>query len=86
MTLLSFHVNNKEAADAQRWADRLGITRSELLRDSLRRYLGRLESEGEANRWQAQPLTDAESILGEIADWGKTEDWSDWTDAKAGSS
>lgn len=86
MTLLSFHVNNKEAADAQRWADRLGITRSELLRDSLRRYLGRLESEGEANRWQARPLTDGESILGEIADWGKMEDWSDWTDAKAGSS
>ena len=81
MTLLSFHANDKEAADAQRWADRLGMNRSELLRYSLCQYLGWLESDGEANRWEALPLTDAESMLGEIADWGKMEDWSDWADA-----
>ena len=74
-------MNDKEAADAQRWADRLGMKRSELLRDSLRRYLGRLESEGEANRRRAKPLTAAESMLGAIADWGMTEDWSDWADS-----
>lgn len=81
MTLLSFHVNDNQAADAQRWADRLGINKSELLRDSLHRYLGWLESEEEADRRQARPLTDTESMLGAIADWGKMEDWSDWTEA-----
>ncbi len=37
MTMFSFRVDEAEAAFAKRWADGLGIDRSELLRDALRR-------------------------------------------------
>ena len=81
MTMLSFRVNADEAADAQRWAERLGVDRSELLREALRRHLLRLASESDATLWEEQPLTEGESALAEVADWGPAEDWSDWADA-----
>jgi hypothetical protein len=79
--MLSFRVPDADAHDAQRWADRLGIDRSELLREALRRQLVRLAGEGDAARYESQPLLDAELSLAEIADWGPAEDWSDWADA-----
>lgn len=81
MTMLSFRVDDRDAADAQRWAEVLGIDRSELLREALRRHLDRLASEGDADRWQEVPLDDGEQALAEIADWGPAEDWTDWADA-----
>jgi len=81
MTMLSFRVDDTEAAKAQQWADRLGVDRSELLRQALHRHLVRLASEDDAVRWQQQPLDDGERALAEIADWGPAEDWSDWADA-----
>lgn len=81
MTMLSFRVDAQEAADAQRWADALGVDRSELLREALRRHLDRLASEGDADRWVATPLEEGERALADIADWGPAEDWSDWADA-----
>jgi predicted transcriptional regulator len=78
MTMLSFRVDDREAKEAQRWARALGVDRSELLREALRRHLDRLASEGDAGRWHAQPLEDGEHALAEIADWGPAEDWSDW--------
>jgi hypothetical protein len=30
---------------------------------------------------ERMPQTDAEQSLAQIADWGPTEDWSDWDDA-----
>ena len=81
MTMLSFRVEDGEAADAQRWAERLGVDRSELLRDALHRHLTRLASEHDADRWLAEPLSDAELSLAAISDWGPAEDWSDWADA-----
>jgi hypothetical protein len=81
MTMLSFRVDETVAAEAQRWAERLGIDRSQLLRDALRRHLVRLASEHDAARWEAEPLDDGERALAEIADWGPAEDWSDWADA-----
>ncbi len=81
MTMLSFRVNDADASDAQRWADRLGVDRSELLRDALRRHLVRLAGELDVERWQAQPLDEGERALVEIAEWGPAEDWSDWADA-----
>lgn len=81
MTMLSFRVEEREAAEAQRWAQRLGVDRSELLRDALRRQLVRLASEDDVTRWEQQPLDDGERSLAAIADWGPAEDWSDWTDA-----
>jgi hypothetical protein len=81
MTMLSFRVAEQEAAQAQRWAERLGIDRSELLRDALHRQLVRLASENDAAIWQELPLDDGERSLAEIADWGPAEEWSDWGDA-----
>ncbi len=81
MTMLSFRVDDSEAADAQRWAERLGVDRSELLREALRRHLVRLAGENDAEKWEAQPLHKGEKALEGIADWGPAEDWSDWADA-----
>jgi len=79
--MLSFRVDDAEARTAQSWAERLGIDRSELLRDALRRHLQRLASEEDARLWEQQPLDSAELAFAEIADWGPAEDWSDWADA-----
>jgi predicted ArsR family transcriptional regulator len=76
--MLSFRVDEDQASEAQRWAEALGIDRSALLRDALRRHLDRLASEGDADRWSAVPLEEGERALGEIADWGPAEDWSEW--------
>ena len=81
MTLLSFRVEEPDAAAVQTWAERLGIDRSELLRDALRRHLLRLASEQDAATWQSSPLTADEQSLTDIADWGPAEDWADWADA-----
>jgi hypothetical protein len=81
MTMLSFRTGDDEARAAQHWSERLGIDRSELLREALRRHLLRLAGENDVTKWAAIPLTDAESMLAEIADWGPAEDWSDWADA-----
>ena len=81
MTMLSFRVDDREAADAQISAQRLGIDRSELLRQALHRHLIRLASENDAVTWAAHPLDPGEQALAEIADWGPAEDWSDWANA-----
>jgi len=81
MTMLSFRVGDEEAADAQRWAERLGVDRSEILRDALHRHLIRLRAEIEIEAWRTMPLTADEAAFTEIADWGPAEDWSDWADA-----
>ncbi len=81
MTMLSFRVDEGDASEAQQWAERLGVDRSELLREALRRHLDRLASEADGDRWIAQPLDAGERALSEIADWGPAEDWTDWADA-----
>ncbi len=82
MTMLSFRVDDDEAAAAQLWAERLRIDRSQLLRDALHRHLVRLRAESEIEAWESTPLTADEQALGQIADWGPAEDWSDWADAE----
>jgi len=81
MTMMSFRVGEEEAAQAQQWADQLGVDKSELLREALHRHLVRLASEHDASAWAQDPLTDDELALAHIADWGAAEDWSDWADA-----
>ncbi len=81
MTMLSFRVEEPEAAAAQAWAEQLGLDRSELLREALRRHLLRLASERDAETWQRRPLTAEERSLNEIEEWGLAEDWADWSDA-----
>lgn len=84
MTMLSFRVDERDADEAQRWAELLGVDRSELLREALRRHLDRLASEGDADRWDAQPPDEGEQALARIAEWGPAEDWSDWAVDAAG--
>jgi hypothetical protein len=81
MTMLSFRVPDEEAVEAQRWAESLGVDRSELLRDALHGHLVRLRGEQDVAKWLDAPTTEAESALAVIADWGPAEDWSDWDDA-----
>lgn len=81
MTMFSFRVAVADAAEAQLWAQRLGVDRSELLRDALRRHLQRLASEDDARIWTKEPLEEGEQSFSGIADWGPAEDWSDWSDA-----
>lgn len=81
MTMLSFRVDDREAARVQEWAERLNLDRSELLREALRRHLDRLASETDVQKWVDQPLDDGETSLAAIAEWGPAEDWTDWADA-----
>ena len=81
MTMLSFRVAESDAAEIQRWAQALGVDRSEILRDALHRHLVQLRGEEDAATWAQTPATEAETSLAEIADWGPAEDWEDWNDA-----
>ena len=81
MTMMSFRVDDEQAVRAQKWAEALGVDRSELLRDALHRHLVRLAAENDIQAWTDKPLDDSESAVAEIADWGPAEDWSDWSDA-----
>jgi predicted transcriptional regulator len=81
MTMLSFRVDDAEAERVQRWAEALGVDKSELLRDALHRHLVGLEAQHDVQRWAARPMDEGEQALSEIADWGPAEDWSDWADA-----
>ena len=81
MTMLSFRVTAEEAADARRWAESLGVDRSELLRDALHRHLVGLSREHDTVAWERSPATEEELSLTAIADWGPAEDWEDWNDA-----
>jgi hypothetical protein len=56
----------------------LGDDRSQLLRDALHRYLVRLRAESDIEAWLRKPMSTEESSLGEVANWGPAEDWSDW--------
>lgn len=81
MTMFSFRVEEAEAEEATRWAQRLGIDRSELLREALHQYLVRLRAEDDVEAWLKMPMTGDEQSLAEISDWGPAEDWTDWLDA-----
>jgi len=80
--MLSFRLDEAVATAVQAWADRLGVDRSEILRDAVRRHLLRLASEVETDIWERAPLDQGELSLAAIADWGPAEEWSDWSDAQ----
>jgi len=78
--MFSFRVSDADAKEVQRWAETLGLDRSEFLRDALHRQLVRLRSEVDAVTWERMPQTGAERALADVADWGPAEDWADWAD------
>lgn len=75
--MLSFRTSEEQATSATRWAEVLGIARSELLRDALRRHLVRLESEHDAEVWTEMPHSAHELSPAAIADWSPAEEWAD---------
>lgn len=81
MTMLSFRVPDRDAAEVERWAQVLGVDRSEILREALHSHLVGLRGEHDAEKWVHSPATEAERSLAGIADWGPSEDWADWADA-----
>lgn len=76
--MVSFRAADEDVAEADRWAERLGVERSELLREALAGHLARLAAEADAAAFEAQPSTLDESALDEADEWGPAEDWSDW--------
>jgi Arc/MetJ-type ribon-helix-helix transcriptional regulator len=81
MTMISFRLDDADAAEIDRWARRLRIDRSELLREALRRHLAELAADQDVQGYAEQPMTEEEMTLAAIADWGPAEDWADWADA-----
>lgn len=82
MTMFSFRVDEDEAEETRRWAERLNVDRSELLREALHGHLVRLRAEEDVEAWIRKPMAPEEKGLGEIAEWGPAEDWSDWANEK----
>jgi len=76
--MVSFRVEEDDLAAADRWAEELGIERSELLREALASHLARLAVAIEADAFDEQPFTSDEASLDDADDWGPAEDWSDW--------
>lgn len=76
--MLSFRVSEEDAGEVQRWADRLEVDRSELLREALQRHIVRLRAEEDVAAWNENPLTGDENAFAAVADWGPAEEWSDW--------
>lgn len=81
MTMMSFRADDADVEAVRTWAQRLGVDRSEVMREALRRHLLALASEVDARTWAQRPHADAELALVDAEDWGPSEDWSDWADA-----
>ncbi len=81
MTMVSFRCDEQTVVSIDRWAAKLHIDRSQLLREAVRLHLNRLAVENEDAGWSSVPLDDGQRALATIADWGPAEDWSDWADA-----
>jgi hypothetical protein len=76
--MVSFRADDEDVAEADRWASRLGVERSELIREALASHLARLAADGDAAAYEAQPFTTYETALDAADEWGPAEDWSDW--------
>lgn len=78
--MVSFRADEGDVAAADRWAERLGIERSELLREALAHHLARLATDDDVAAYAGQPFDADEVALDGADDWGPAEDWSDWAE------
>ncbi|MDQ6910553.1 MAG: ribbon-helix-helix domain-containing protein [Actinomycetota bacterium] len=76
--MVSFRADDEVIAEADRWAQRLGVERSEFFREALAGHLARLSAEADISEYETHPLTPDELALDVADDWGPAEDWSDW--------
>lgn len=77
-TMVSFRADDEDVAEVDRWADRLGVERSELLREAIASHLARLAAEEDAGLYDSKPFTADDAVLDDADDWGPDDDWSDW--------
>jgi Arc/MetJ-type ribon-helix-helix transcriptional regulator len=59
MTMISFRIDDADAAELEQWAQRLHLDRSELLRDALRRHLAELAADKELQAHVERDWADA---------------------------
>jgi antitoxin MazE2 len=78
--MVSFRADDEDIAEADRWAAKLGIERSELLREALAGHLARLGAEADVAAYELIPFASDETALDDADDWGPAEDWSDWAE------
>ena len=79
MTLtLSFRADPTLAEELDAAAAEGGMTRSDLLNRAVREYLYRLRCERDAERYAAQPLSEAETAPWPSEAW--SDDDTDWTE------
>lgn len=78
MTMLSFRVEPAEAVRAREMANALGVPRSELMREALRRHLNALAAQQDAAVYETTPPTPEELSLIDVEQWEPADDWSDW--------
>ncbi|MCY4423706.1 MAG: ribbon-helix-helix protein, CopG family [Acidimicrobiaceae bacterium] len=81
MTMLTCRMADTEATRVREAAETLGLSVSEMIRESLRRYLNSLGAERDAAIYEASPLRPDELSFIGAESWGPAEDWSDWADA-----
>ncbi|MGQ0744119.1 MAG: ribbon-helix-helix protein, CopG family [Acidimicrobiales bacterium] len=78
--MVSFRADEADMAEADRWAEQLGMDRSEVLREALVCHLARLGAEADVAKYAGQPFTTEEKALDAADDWGPAQDWSDWAE------
>lgn len=78
--MVSFRADEADVAEADRWAERLGVERSELLREALAGHLARLAAEADVAAYADQPFAAEEEALDAADEWGPAEDWTDWAE------
>ncbi len=76
-------MDDAEAQEVATWARRLGIDRSELLREAARTHLARLAAERDATALDGQARDPGDVELSSVERWAPAEDWSDWPDASS---
>lgn len=76
--MLSFTVGDADAREVELWADRLGIERSEFLRQALVRQLARLAIERTAESPSRTPPRVSHVSRAAVEDWSPAEEWVGW--------
>ena len=79
--MLTCRMPDADAARVRKAAETLGVSVSDMIRESLRRYLNSVGAERDAEIYESSPLQPEELSFIGAESWGPAEDWSDWADA-----
>lgn len=78
MTMISVRLAEDQFQQVTTWAETLEVDRSSFIREAIRRRLAELQGPIDAERWLETPLSENETALEELDEWGPADDWSDW--------